>query len=74
MITYDEPCEAKVANFDIEVIVDEDVVTLDVAVHDSQVVHVQVHSGAVERDFDSRRHPDLDISLHVQHRKQAVVH
>ena len=73
-MTYDEPCKAKVANFDIEVIVDEHIVTFDVTVHNSQVVHVQVHSCAIERDFDSGRHPYFDISLHVQHCEQAIVY
>ena len=35
MLTYDKSSEAKVANFDIEVGIDEDVVTFDVSVHNS---------------------------------------
>ena len=53
--------------------VDEDVVGLNVPVHNSQVVHVEVNASAVESNFDSLRQGDLHVSLHVQHLEQAVV-
>ena len=47
--------------------------TFDIAVHDTQVVHVQVHSGAVEGHLYSHRHRNFYRALHVQHIKQTVV-
>jgi len=51
-----KPGKAKVTHFDIEVGVDEHVVTLNVAMHDSQIVHVEVNSGAVQGDLHSQLH------------------
>jgi hypothetical protein len=48
--------------------------TFDIAMHDAEVVHVEVHSGAVEGHLYSLRHRNFNRALHVQHCKQTVVH
>ena len=72
-MTYDESCEAKVANFDIVVGVDEHVVTLDVTMNDAKIVHVKIYAGTVEDNLHAQRHRHLNVSLHVERREQAVV-
>ena len=47
---------------------------LDVAVYDSEVMHIEINPGALECDFDSEGHREVDVALHVQRREQAVVH
>jgi len=73
-VTYEELGEAKVANFDCTVVVDEHIVTFNVSVDNAQVVHVQVDSGAVQGNFHSLRQRQLHIPLHMQHVEQTVVH
>ena len=46
--TYNESGEAEVAHLDVIVIVDEHIVTLDIPMHDAQVVHVEINSCAVK--------------------------
>lgn len=46
---------------------------LDVAVHNAQVVHVQVYSGAVEGHLNSPAHRQVNRALHVQEIKEARV-
>ena len=36
-------------------------------------MHVEVDAGAIKRDFDSKRHGQLDVALHVEHGEEAVV-
>ena len=57
----------------MQVIVDEHVMALDVPMHDSQIVHVQVDAGAVETDLNARFQRDFHGSFHVQQGEQTVV-
>ena len=54
-------------------LIDEHVVTLDVAVHDAQVVHVEVDARAVEGNVDARAQAQLRVPLHVEQREETVV-
>lgn len=45
----------------------------DIAMDYSQIVHVEVNSGAVERHFDSNLHWYVHVSFHVQRCEQAAV-
>ena len=56
MVTYNKASKAEIADLDVEVCVDEHIVTLDVAMHDSKVVHVEVHTGAIQGNLDSESH------------------
>ena len=51
--TYNESCEAKVANLNVLVVVNENILTFDIAMNDSQVVHVKVDAGTVKSNFDT---------------------
>ena len=73
-MTYNEACEAKITDLHIAVVVNEDIVTFDIAMHDAEIVHVEVDAGAVKSDLDTNRHWKLDISLHVKHGKKTIVH
>ena len=48
--------------------------TFDVPMDNAQVVHVEVHSGAVEGNFHSLGERKVDIALHVEHVEQTVVY
>ena len=48
--------------------------TFDIAMHNAEVVHIEVYTGAVKSDFDTQRHGKLNITLHVQHSEKTVVH
>ena len=45
--TYNKASKAEVADLHVEISVYEYVVTLDIAMHDSKVVHVEVHTSAI---------------------------
>lgn len=49
--TYREFSEAKIADLDVEVAVNEHIVTLDVPMDDSEVVHVLKHDRSVDGDL-----------------------
>jgi hypothetical protein len=53
MVTYLEPGQSEVAHFYFQVVVNQDVVALDVSMHNAQCVHVLEDSGCVQRYFDS---------------------
>ena len=46
--TYNESGEAEVAHLDVVVIVDEHIVTLNIPMHDAEVVHVEINSCTVK--------------------------
>lgn len=49
--TYREFSETKIADLDVEVAVNEHIVTLDVPMDDSEVVHVLKHDRSVDGDL-----------------------
>ena len=72
--TYKEFGQSEVADFNLTIGVDEDIVTLDVAMDDPQIVHIGVNAGAVQGDLHSLGQGQLYVALHVQHVEQTVVY
>ena len=64
-MTYDELGEAKITNFHLEVGVDQNIMTFDVAMHDSQIMHIEEDSGAVKGNFHADGQWDVQSTLHV---------
>jgi len=65
--TYLKPCEPEVTHFDLEVSVDENVLAFNVAVYDTQRVHVLIDSGSVKCDFEALLQCDINLRLfHVE--------
>jgi hypothetical protein len=73
-MTYLELSEAEVADLDFEVVVNEDVVTLDVSVHYAEGVHVLEHDGGVSCDSDPCLYINIHlVFLHMQHVVQGAL-
>ena len=54
--TYNKASKAEVADLHVEICVYEHIVTLDIAMHDSKVVHVEVHTSAIQGNLHSEPH------------------
>ncbi len=54
--TYDKFSQPEIADFDMEAIIYKDVVTLDISVHNAQVVHVLEHDGGISCNSNSIFH------------------
>ena len=52
MNTYDKLCQTKVTNFDVKARVDEDIVTLNISMNNTEVMHVLEHRSCIPCDSD----------------------
>ena len=65
--TYFESCESKVADFNLKILVDENVLALNVTVHNAESMHVVENLGCLETNKQSFLYRQLNLFLHVKH-------
>jgi hypothetical protein len=74
MLTYLETGQSEVADFDFQIFVNQDIVTLDVSVYNAQCVHVLEDSCRGQRYFDSCSQVEVHLLfLHMQQVEQAAL-
>jgi hypothetical protein len=67
--TYCKFSKAEVADLNMEAFVNQNVVALDISVHDTQVVHIFKDSSSVKCNFEA--HFDRQLKLHLLHVEQV---
>lgn len=71
--TYLELSEPKIADLDVQLIIDKHVMALDVPMDDAELVHVAVCLSDVERNLDAGLVRQLDLLPEMKHIVQAAL-
>ena len=53
IITYDKLCQTKVTNFDVKARIDEDIVTLNISMNNTEVMHILEHGCCIPCNSNS---------------------